>query len=41
MRRYKIHCRFRIFYKIVNGYGYCELFNVRVSENYSCEERKK
>lgn len=41
MRRYKIYCRFCLFYKTVNGHGYCELFKRPTSENYSCEERKK
>lgn len=41
MRRYKISCCFCIFYKIVNGSGYCDVFKIKVHENYSCEERKK
>lgn len=41
MRRYKIRCRYRIFYKIVDGSGYCDIFKRSTTENYSCEERKK
>lgn len=41
MRRYKIRCRYCIFYNIVNGFGYCDIFKIKVSENDSCEERRK
>ena len=41
MRRYKIRCRFCIFFKLVDGRGYCELFKCPTFEGASCEERKK
>ena len=41
MRRYKIRCRFCIFFRIVNGCGHCDLFGIQVQENFSCEERTK
>ena len=41
MRRYKIRCRFCIFYKVVNGRGYCDLFKITTFEGSSCEEGMK
>lgn len=41
MRRYKIRCRYCIFYNADNGFGYCGIFKIHVSENDSCEERRK
>lgn len=41
MRRHKIRCRYCIFYNTANGFGYCDIFKIRVYEDYSCDGRKK
>ena len=40
MRRYKMRCRFCIFFKVENGVGFCELFKHTTHSENTCEERK-